>query len=150
MWHQHIEKAIKNLGYESMIEWPSVYFEGFGATLILIVLYVDDLLIAAAKELAHRALTELREYIQIGEHSDISKYLGCNHHLDTENGISRCRFDMRAYLKAAYNDFTKRANTKPKPSAIPPTHRSSRRRSPMSSSRAPASTPRTRRTTSCV
>ena len=119
MWHQHIEKAIKNLGYESMIEWPSVYFKGFGATLILIVLYVDDLLIAAAKELAHRALTELRQYIQIGEPSDISKYLGCNHHLDTENGISRCRFDMRAYLKAAYNDFTKRANTKPKPSATP-------------------------------
>ena len=75
MWHQHIEKAIKNLGYESMIEWPSVYFKGFGATLILIVLYVDDLLIAAAKELAHRAFTELREYIQIGEHSDISKWM---------------------------------------------------------------------------
>ena len=55
MWHQHIEKAIRSFGYESMIEWPSVYSKGWGQTLILIVLYVDDLLIAAAKALAHRA-----------------------------------------------------------------------------------------------
>ena len=104
-----------------MIEWPLVYFKGWGRTLILIVLYVDDLLIAAAKTLAHRALTELREYIQIGEHSDLAKYLGCNHQLDSEQGISRCRFDTRAYLKAAaaYTDFTQRANLTPKPSATP-------------------------------
>ena len=75
---------------------------------------MDDLLIAAAKEHAHRALTGLRGYIQIGEHSDsdLDRYFGCNHHLDSEDGISRCRLDMRAY-------FTQRANLIPKPSAAP-------------------------------
>ena len=102
-----------------MIEWPSVYFKGWGQTLILIALYVDDLLIAAAKAIAHRALTELHECIQIGEHSDLAKYLVCNHHLGSEDGISRCRFDMCAYLKAAYTDFTQRANLTPKLSAMP-------------------------------
>ena len=117
MRHRHIEKAIKSLGYESMIEWPAVYFKGWGQTLILIVLYAEDLLTAAAKEFVHRAFTELREYIQIGEHSDLAKYLGCTHHLDSEDGISRCHFDMRAYLKAANTDFTQRANLIPKLSA---------------------------------
>ena len=53
-----------------MIQWPTVYTKGFGQTLIFIVLYVGEMLIAAAKAFRHGAFTELRKRVHPDRRAD--------------------------------------------------------------------------------
>ena len=106
-WQKHLEEKLFALGYESIDDWPSAYWHPVHKSYMLV--YVDDLLgIGPEKEL-REGFKSLSEVVEIDPPEEISKYLGCEHHIRYkgagEQRMTTTTFSMDAYCRDACNQF---------------------------------------------
>ena len=50
LWNEHCKKSLASLGFKQSIHDAGLYMKGSGEDLVLLVMYVDDILIATGKE----------------------------------------------------------------------------------------------------
>ena len=93
-WDRHLRKTlIDGLKCVAVDGHPSVFFHE--AWRLLIVVYVDDILVAGPSKSQDIFWVELRKTIQIDDVEELSQFLGRGHSLSS----NQCILDMRDYAR---------------------------------------------------
>ncbi|CAE7457726.1 RE2 [Symbiodinium natans] len=76
-WEKHCEKAVTEVGFEFLSDWPSVFFHK--ELKLMLVIYVDDFKLAGPKENLAIGWEKLAKRIKLEEPRSMGRYLGCLH-----------------------------------------------------------------------
>ena len=118
LWHNKLEAVLLKNGFETMADWPSLYFRRAEGDLQLIIVYVDDLLLFGSEKM-DPIIEQIRAEIVMEDLAPIDQYLGCNHRTATIGQQTHFVFDMSAYLKSAIEIYKEQTGLSVKPCATP-------------------------------
>ena len=76
-WERHCEKAVSEVGFTFLPDWPSVFFHK--DLKLMLVIYVDDFKLAGPRESLVKGWELLKTRITLEEPRPIGRYLGCLH-----------------------------------------------------------------------
>ncbi len=76
-WEKHCEKAVTEVGFDFLPDWPSVFFHK--ELRLMLVIYVDDFKLAGPKSSMEEGWKLLSLKIKLEQARPIGRYLGCLH-----------------------------------------------------------------------
>ena len=95
-WDLHLKQVLQgDLALELVEGFPSLYFQA--STGLLVVVYVDDILVAGPEKHQAQFWDALKAKIELDEVEDLTQFLGRYHHVDKTS----CVLDMVDYCKEA-------------------------------------------------
>ena len=109
LWEKHLGAVLRQLGWVPVEGWPGVWLMPSGKGLLIV--YVDDLLLAAARGADTQALwKDMEQRIAFKDPpEDLSKYLGTNYRFEHvkigADRETRMFVEMKAFLEKAVDLF---------------------------------------------
>lgn len=104
-WEQHCERAVRSIGFEPVVSWPSCYFHKEWN--VLLSVHVDDFKMSGPENNLALAWSKLRTHIEMDDPVPAGLYLGCNNHYKTEKDVMKVTYDMKHYLTTAVEAYQK-------------------------------------------
>ena len=98
-WEKHLERIIKELGGETIPEFPSSYF--FPKTKLLLTVYVDDFTLSGPAEHHAKFWETLRKQVDLEPETDLERILGRHHDKVLIDGRECLSFNMQDYAQQA-------------------------------------------------
>ena len=118
LWHNKLDGILTGLGFTKLEAWPSVYTYHEKGEVVVVVVYVDDLLIAGTSAM-DAIIKKLREQVLMDDPHDVDKYLGVHHKIKRTGRVTEMAFDMRAYLQNVVKNFKQETGMTLKPVHTP-------------------------------
>ncbi len=98
-WHLTLHKQLTSFGYRQLRSEPCLYVRGEGSAMVLVLVYVDDLAIATARESTMSAAKQqLKSSFTMTDGGSITHMLGIRIQYDRD--LRQCRMDQSAYIRA--------------------------------------------------
>ena len=108
-WEKHAEAKLKSVGYVSVPNWPSVFFNP--QTKLMLVVYVDDFLMSGPEEFHEQAWKDINNVIKLDNPRPLDRFLGCQHVITKTETGSDCRFEMLGYLEQSISMYLEYTGT---------------------------------------
>ena len=105
LWSQKFGSELEAKGFQRSEADPCVFRRILhGTVVVVIVVYVDDLLVASAtKHDEEQAVRDLRSCFSIKDLGEASYYLGC--HITRDRNAGTLKFDQRQYIRTVAERF---------------------------------------------
>ena len=103
------KKQLISIGFEPIENWPGVFYQT--KTRTMIVLYVDDLIMAGPNEFRDQVCKQVEGIIELGDWTPLGRYLGCHHDVkpctdnDEFKGATKTVFQMHDYLAGSIEKY---------------------------------------------
>ena len=118
-WHEKFAGALRDLGFQEVEAWPSVFVND--ETGLAVIIYVDDMLALGPRSKLQPFFKELAKHINFDEPADLSKYLGV-HHVFAENSKSSTRsysLSMADFIRSTTEVYEQKTGKSLKPADTP-------------------------------
>ena len=76
-WEAHLERALLSCQFKPVDDWASVFIHG--PTNCMLVVYVDDFLLAGPPALLPGVWQSIMKVVRLGAHGPLEHFLGCTH-----------------------------------------------------------------------
>jgi len=86
LWNEEMDCKLRQIGFHPLDDAPCVYVKGKGTELTIMMIHVDDFIIAApTDEDIEKVVNELRQYYDLKDLGEPKQYLNCALHRDYDN-----------------------------------------------------------------
>ncbi|EKV15208.1 hypothetical protein PDIG_16040 [Penicillium digitatum PHI26] len=86
LWNEEMDCKLRQIGFHPLDDDPCVYVKGKGTELTIMMIHVDDFIIAApTDEDIEKVVNELRQYYDLKDLGEPKQYLNCALHRDYDN-----------------------------------------------------------------
>ncbi|KAG0157502.1 hypothetical protein PDIDSM_4687 [Penicillium digitatum] len=103
LWNEEMDCKLRQIGFHPLDDDPCVYVKGKGTELTIMMIHVDDFIIAApTDEDIEKVVNELRQYYDLKDLGEPKQYLNCALHRDYDN----CTITMsqEAYIQKPHGE----------------------------------------------
>ena len=76
-WEQRADRALNTIGFEDMVNWPSMYWHPVYKMMLMV--YVDDFKMSGPLEHMPKVWEMIKEGIKLDTPKAVNKCLGCTH-----------------------------------------------------------------------
>ncbi|KAJ5855316.1 uncharacterized protein N7529_009260 [Penicillium soppii] len=98
LWNEELDKTLCGIGFQPMEDDPYVYKKGVGAKMTILMLHVDDFIIAApSNEEINAVIAQLSKHYPLKDLGEPKQYLGCLLERDYDAGT--IRMSQKAYVQ---------------------------------------------------
>ncbi|KAJ5462342.1 hypothetical protein N7530_010547 [Penicillium desertorum] len=98
LWNEEIDSKLRQIGFHPLDDDPYIYVKGKGMNLTIIMIYVDDFIIAApSDEDIQHVVDELRQYYDMKDLGEPKQYLNCA--LDRDYVNRTITMSQKAYVQ---------------------------------------------------
>ena len=103
LWDRHLKAILSKLGWQAVESHPGMFVHQTNA---ILVVYVDDLLMAAPAEEEDRLWSQIEAHVGFGGPAEpISKFLGGHHEVKSRNGVCEVKTNMRDFIVDAVEKY---------------------------------------------
>ena len=114
LWDKHLRGILRKLGWSKVESHPGLYIHD--ETKAVLVVYVDDLLMAAPTDAEERLWAEIAEHVQFSDPPEpISKFLGGHHSMTAQGGVTTSTCQMKEFLLDAVAKYQEEIGAKSLP-----------------------------------
>jgi len=104
LWDRHLRRILILLRWRRVELHPGFYVHE--VTLAILVVYVDDLLLAAPPAEEARLWAEIEQHVMFGgDPAPIAKFLGGHHHVSIDRGITTATCQMKDFIDDAVKTY---------------------------------------------
>jgi hypothetical protein len=98
LWNEEIDSKLRQIGFHPLDDDPCVYVKGKGTNLTIMMIHVDDFIIAAlSDEDIQHVVDELRQYYDMKDLGEPKQYLNCA--LDRDYVNRTITMSQKAYVQ---------------------------------------------------
>lgn len=98
LWNEEMDCKLRQIGFRPLDDDPCVYIKGKGMNLTIMMIHVDDFIIAApSDDDIEQVVSELRQYYDLKDLGEPKQYLNCALDRDYANGT--ITMSQKAYVQ---------------------------------------------------